>query len=251
MLVARDRARAVAMLAELSEAGPGAAHSAHIGDLSLLSGMKRVGAAVAAAEPRIDVLINNAGSVFPTRGLTADGLERTFAINHMAYFVLTAALRERLEASAPARVVSTASRSHRTQTLDFDDLQLARGYAIWRAYGRSKLANILFTRELARRLAGTGVTANAIHPGFVSTGLGQRPGGLFGAVVGLAFRFAGPPEPGADTIVKVATSPDLEGVTGKYFVPVGREIEPSAAARDDATARRLWEESERIAGIRW
>jgi NAD(P)-dependent dehydrogenase (short-subunit alcohol dehydrogenase family) len=251
VLVARDRRRADQMLATLREAGPDTTHTAHIADLSTLSEMKRVGREIAAAEPRIDVLINNAGNVFPTRELTPDGLERTFAINHMAYFVLTHELRERLVASAPARIISTASRAHRPHTLDFDDLQLVRGYGIMRAYGRSKLANIMFTRELARRLAGTGVTANCLHPGLVKTGLGQRPGGTFGAIVRLFFMFAGPPEPGAETIVYLATSPDVASVTGGYFVPVGRRVEPSRAARDDAAAQRLWEESEKIAGIKW
>jgi NAD(P)-dependent dehydrogenase (short-subunit alcohol dehydrogenase family) len=251
VLVARDRGRADAALAKLREAGPGVAHTAHIADLSILSEMKRAGQEIAAAEPRIDVLINNAGNVFASRQLTPDGLERTFATNHMAYFVLTHELRDRLVASAPARVVSTASRAHQRQTLDFDDLQLARGYSITRAYGRSKLANILFTRELARRLAGAGVTANCIHPGLVATGLGQRGGGWFGAVVRAFFSmFAGPPEPGADTIVYVASSPDVAAVTGAYFYPVGKPMEPSAAARDELAARRLWEESERIAGYR-
>jgi retinol dehydrogenase 12 len=251
VMVARDRGRADAALAKLKAAGPGADHAAHIADLSLIAETRRVGGEIAAAESRIDVLINNAGSVFPSRKLTADGLERTFATNHMAYFVLTHALRDRLVASAPARIVSTASRAHQDQVLDFDDLQLAKGYAVRRAYGRSKLANILFTRELARRLAGTGVTANCIHPGFVTTGLGQRPGGFFGAAVRLFFMFAGPPEPGGDTIAYVATSPDVAGVTGRYFVPVGKPAEPSSAARDDAAAQRLWEESERIAGVKW
>jgi NAD(P)-dependent dehydrogenase (short-subunit alcohol dehydrogenase family) len=250
-MVARGPRRAPPQRAKLKQAGPGAAHGAHIADLSLLGETKRAGAEIAAAEPRIDVLINNAGNVFANRQLTADGLERTFATNHMAYFVLTHALRERLVASAPARIVSTASRAHMGRALEFDNLQLAKGYSIMQAYGRSKLANILFTRELARRLAGTGVTANCIHPGFVSTGLGQRRGGLFGAAVRFFFRFAGPPEAGADTIVRVATSPDLADVTGQYFVPVGKPAEPSAAARDDAAARRLWEESERIAGVKW
>jgi NAD(P)-dependent dehydrogenase (short-subunit alcohol dehydrogenase family) len=250
VLVARDRGRADATLAKLREAGPGVAHSAHIADLSILAEMKRAGREIAAAEPRIDVLINNAGNVFPSRQLTPDGLERTFATNHMAYFVLTHELRDRLVASVPARIVSTASRAHQRQSLDFDDLQLAKGYGVRRAYGRSKLANILFTRELARRLAGTGVTANCIHPGLVATGLGQRSGGLFGAVVRAFFMFAGPPEPGADTIVYVASSPDVANVTGAYFVPVGKQAEPSAAARDDLAARRLWEESEKIAGYR-
>lgn len=251
MLVARDRGRADLTLARLREAGPNAGHSAHIADLSILAEVKQVGREIAAAEPRIDVLINNAGNVFPTRQLTPDGLERTFATNHMAYFVLTHELRERLVASAPARIVNTASRAHMGHVLDFDDLQLAKGYRIMRAYGRSKLANILFTRELARRLAGAGVTANCIHPGFVATGLGQRRGGFFGAMVRFSFMFAGPPEPGAANIVHLASSPDVAAVTGGYFVPVGRQVEPSAEARDDLAARRLWEESERIAGIKW
>jgi NAD(P)-dependent dehydrogenase (short-subunit alcohol dehydrogenase family) len=251
VLVARDRGRADLTLAKLREAGPGAAHSAHIADLSLLAEVKRVGREIAAAEPRIDVLINNAGNVFLTRQLTPDGLERTFATNHIAYFVLTHELCDRLVASAPARIVSTASRAHKGRSLDFDNLQLEKGYSIMQAYGRSKLANIMFTRELARRLAGARVTANCIHPGFVATGLGQRRGGLFGAVVRFFFKFAGPPEPGADTIVYVATSSNVADVTGAYFVPIGKQAEPSKAARDDLAARRLWEESERIAGIKW
>jgi NAD(P)-dependent dehydrogenase (short-subunit alcohol dehydrogenase family) len=246
--VARDRGRADATLAALRKAGPSLAHSAHIADLSSLGETKRVGREIAVVEARIDVLINNAGNVFPTRQVTPDGLERTFATNHMAYFVLTHELRERLVASAPARIVNTASGAHVGQSLDFDDVQLAKGYSIRKAYGRSKLANILFTRELARRLAGTDVTANCLHPGFVSTGLGQRNGGFFGVVVRFFFRFAGPPEPGAQTIVHLASSPDVASVTGAYFIS-SRQAEPSSAASDDLTARRLWDESERIAGF--
>jgi NAD(P)-dependent dehydrogenase (short-subunit alcohol dehydrogenase family) len=249
VLVARDRGRADFTVAALRKAGPNLAHAAHIADLSILAEMKRVGREIAAAEPRIDVLINNAGNVFPTRRVTTDGLECTFATNHMAYFVLTHELREALIAAAPARVVNTASRAHVGHSLDFDNLQLARGYSIMTAYGRSKLANILFTRELARRLAGAGVTANCLHPGFVATGLGQRTGGIFGRVVRLTMMFAGPPEPGAQTIVHLASSPDVAAVTGGYFVPVGRQAEPSAGARADLAARRLWDESARIAGF--
>jgi NAD(P)-dependent dehydrogenase (short-subunit alcohol dehydrogenase family) len=249
VLVARDRGRADSTLAALRDAGPNLAHNAHIADLSILAEMKRVGREIAAAEPRIDVLINNAGNVFPARQVTADGLECTFATNHMAYFVLTHELRQSLIAAAPARVVNTASRAHVGHSLDFDDLQLAKGYSFMTAYGRSKLANIVFTRELARRLAGAGVTANCLHPGFVATGLGQRTGGIFGRVVRLAMLFAGPPERGAQTIVHLASSPDVAGVTGGYFIPVGRQAEPSPDARADLPARRLWEESARIAGL--
>src|SRR5215831_12220672 len=250
VLVARDRGRADTTLGRLKEAGPNGGHSAHIADLSILAEMKRVGREIAAAEPRVDVLINNAGNVFPTRRVTADGLECTFATNHMAYFVLTHALRDRLAAAAPTRIVSTASRAHRDQVLDFDDLQLANGYSIMRAYGRSKLANILFTRELARRLAGAGVTANCLHPGFVATGLGQRDGGIFGLMVRFSMLFADQAERGAQTIVHLASSPDVASVSGAYFI-ASRQAEPGSAARDDAAALRLWEESERIAGFKW
>jgi NAD(P)-dependent dehydrogenase (short-subunit alcohol dehydrogenase family) len=247
VLVARNAQRADATLAKLREVGPNLAHRTHLADLSVVSEMKRVGQEIAAAEPRIDVLINNAGNVFPRRELTPDGLERTFATNHMAYFVLTHCLRERLLAAAPARIVNTASAAHIGRTLDFDDLQLARQYSVMTAYGRSKLANILFTRELARRLAGTGVTANCLHPGFVATGLGQRDGGFFGLMVRLTMLFAGRAESGAQTIVDLVSSPEVASVSGGYFIS-SRQAEPSPAARDDVAARRLWAESERIAG---
>jgi NAD(P)-dependent dehydrogenase (short-subunit alcohol dehydrogenase family) len=165
----------------------------------------------------------------------------------MAYFLLTHCLLDRLKASAPARVINTASAAHKGQKLDFADLQMARGYTAQRAYGRSKLANILFTRELARRLAGSGVTANCLHPGFVATGLGQRDNTLFGALVWLSMRFAGPPERGAETIVHLASSPDVAGISGAYFYD-SHPIELSREAQDDEAARRLWAESVRTAG---
>jgi NAD(P)-dependent dehydrogenase (short-subunit alcohol dehydrogenase family) len=248
VLVARDPGRAERTLARLRAAGPDIAHRAEFADLSLLAEMKRVGAEIAAAEPRIDVLINNAGNVFPNREVTADGLERTFATNHMAYFVLTHCLRERLIVAAPARIVNTASAAHIGRALDFDDLQLEKHYGIMTAYGRSKLANILFTRDLARRLAGTGVTANCLHPGFLATGLGQRGGGVFALAVRLSMLFAGRAEHGANTIVHLASSPDVAAISGRYFID-SRPAEPSAAAKDDAAAKRLWEESERIARL--
>ncbi|HUK07068.1 MAG TPA: SDR family NAD(P)-dependent oxidoreductase, partial [Stellaceae bacterium] len=186
--------------------------------------------------------------VFATRKVTAEGLERTFALNHMAYFILTHCLRERLVASAPARVVCTASSAHQRQELDLDDLQLLRGYGPLKAYDRSKLCNILFTRELARRLAGTGVTANCVHPGFVVTNLGQRGGGVFKYLVRASMIVAGRPDKGARTIAYLAGSPDVADVSGGYFYDC-RQIEPSRAAKDDATAQRLWRESEKLAGF--
>jgi NAD(P)-dependent dehydrogenase (short-subunit alcohol dehydrogenase family) len=169
VLVARDKSRGDATLARLRDSAPGIAHSVHFADLLRLAEMKRVAAQIADHESRIDVLINNAGALFGKRRLTEDGLEYTFALNHMAYFVMTAGLRERLLASGPARIINTASAAHQGATLDFDDLQSAKSFRATKAYGRSKLCNILFTRELARRLHGTGVTANCLHPGFVAT----------------------------------------------------------------------------------
>jgi NAD(P)-dependent dehydrogenase (short-subunit alcohol dehydrogenase family) len=253
VLVARNRQRAEVTLAKLREFGPDLAHRAHFADLSILAEMKRVGHEIAAAETRIDVLINNAGNVFSRREVTPEGLERTFATNHMAYFVLTRCLRDRLTAAAPARIINTASAAHIGCTLDFDDLQLARQYSTMTAYGRSKLANILFTRELARRLADTGVTTNCLHPGFVATGLGQRDGGIFGLMVRFTMLFARRAESGAQTIVHLANTPEVASISvasisGAYFVAT-RQAEPSPVAQDDVAARRLWEESERIAEI--
>lgn len=164
VLIARDRARGDAMLAKLNAATPGVSHVVHYADLSRLAEVKRVAGEVAAAEMRIDVLVNNAGAMFSRRAVTADGLERTFALNHMAYFVLTAGLRERLVSSAPARIINTASNAHRRGHIDFDDLQSARSYRPFDVYGTSKLCNILFTRELARRLSGQGVAAIVSAP---------------------------------------------------------------------------------------
>jgi NAD(P)-dependent dehydrogenase (short-subunit alcohol dehydrogenase family) len=248
VLVARDRTRGEAALMRLRSGGTSAAHSIHYGDLSRISEMKRLAAEIAAAEPRIDVLINNAGAMFGSRQITADNLELTFAINHMAYFVLTQGLRERLLASSPARVVNTASDAHRGRKLDFSDLQSTRGYSGFHVYGRSKLCNILFTRELARRWSGKGLTANCLHPGFVATRFGDSSGGIISRVVRLAKVFAISPEKGAETIVYLASSPDVANVSGEYFHQC-RPATPTMESRDDAAAQRLWMESSRIAGI--
>ena len=247
VLVARNAKRAEATLARLEQVAPGRGHRAHTGDLSLMSETRRVGEAIAASEARIDVLVNNAGAMFSERRITAEGLELTFALNHMAYFVLTQALRPRLIASAPARIVSTASTAHSRARLDFDDLQSAGAYSGWKAYCRSKLCNILFTRELAQRLAGTGVSANSLHPGFVASRFGDEAGGWIGRVFPLVKLLAISPEAGADTIVYLASSPEVATVSGEYFAK--RKItKASAAARDDVAARTLWEKSEAIAG---
>lgn len=249
VLVGRDKPRAQTTLARLRERGPGLAHTVHYADLTRLAEMKRVAAQIAGAEPRIDVLINNAGAMFAARRVTEDGLERTFALNHMAYFVVTAGLRERLTASAGARIVNTASDAHRGAMLDFDNLQSEKGFGALQAYGRSKLCNILFTRELARRLHGTGVTANCLHPGFVATRFGDQSGGLISHMVWLAKYFAIPPTEGAKTVVYLASSPEADGVSGKYFYKC-RATTPSPAAEDDQAASALWERSVALAGVK-
>jgi NAD(P)-dependent dehydrogenase (short-subunit alcohol dehydrogenase family) len=248
VLVARDRTRAEATLIRLEAIGPGVAHSVHYADLSRLGEMKRVAAAIAAAEPRIDVLVNNAGAMFGRRRVTEDGLELTFALNHMAYFVLTEGLRARLAAAAPARIVNTASMAHRRFTLDFDDLQSARGYEGFPVYGRSKLCNILFTRALARRVAGEGIAAYSLHPGFVATRFGDGAGGVTAWGIRAAKLFAISPEAGAETLVYLASAPEVAGPSGGYFFK-SRPATPSAAAEDDADAERLWAMTARLAGM--
>lgn len=248
VLVARDKSRGEGILARLRERAPNLAHAVHYADLTRICEMKRVAAEIAEAEPHIDVLVNNAGAIFSTRKVTEDGLETTLALNHMAYFVVTGGLRERLAASAPARVVSTASAAHHGASLDFDDLQLAKSFGAMKAYGRSKLCNILFTRELARRLDGAGVTANCLHPGFVATRIGEESGGLISRLAELAKHFAVSPEKGAETIVYLASSPEVAATTGQYFYKC-RPIAPSRAAQDDRTALLLWERSAALAGL--
>ena len=249
ILVARDKSRGDATLARLRDSAPGIAHSIHFADLLRLAEMKRVAAQIADREPRIDMLINNAGALFATRRLTEDGLERTFALNHMAYFVMTEGLRERLLASSPARIINTASAAHQRATLDFDDLQSVKGFGAMKAYGRSKLCNILFTRELARRLHGTGVTANCLHPGFVATRFGDQSGALMSRLVWLAKFFAIPPAKGAETIVYLASSPDVAETTGQYFYK-SMPTTPSSWAQDGRSALLLWQRSAALAGMK-
>jgi NAD(P)-dependent dehydrogenase (short-subunit alcohol dehydrogenase family) len=248
ILIARDKARTDATLAILSRVGPGIAHCAFFADLTRLAEMKRVAAQIADQESFIDVLINNAGAVFSRRRLTEDGLEYTFALNHMAYFVVTEGLRARLLAAKTARIINTASAAHQGASLDFDDLQSEGSFGAIKAYGRSKLCNILFTRELARRLRGTGVTANCLHPGFVATRFADESGGLISYLTWLAKFFAISPIQGAKTIIYLASSPDVPQMTGQYFYEC-RPVKPSSEAQDDRSALLLWERSRDLAGI--
>jgi NAD(P)-dependent dehydrogenase (short-subunit alcohol dehydrogenase family) len=218
-------------------------------DLADLDSVRRGAADLLDRCDRIDVLVNNAGLVLSERTETKDGYEATFAINHLGPFLLTTLLLDRITASAPARIVNVASTAHRSarRGLDFDDLQSTKHYAGMQAYGKSKLANILFTTELARRLAGTGVTVNAVHPGTVATGFARDgdANGVLAFGIKLIKPFVLTPEKGARTSVYVASSPEVGDVTGGYFVKC-RQAKPSAAALDEAAAGRLWEVSEQL-----
>jgi NAD(P)-dependent dehydrogenase (short-subunit alcohol dehydrogenase family) len=225
-----------------------------IADLSSQAEVRKLADAFVSGYGALHVLVNNAGAVFNRRELTVDGLEASFAVNHLAYFLLTHLLLGRLRDSAPARIVNVASDAHRFGAIDWDDLQSERRYhgvpvlSGLRVYGTSKLANILFTVELARRLAGTGVTANCVHPGMVATGLGKNNGALAEIAALLIRPFARTPAQGAATSIHLASAPELAGVTGCYFANARRRT-PSAAARDADAARRLWEESARLTGV--
>lgn len=250
VLIARDPKRGNVTLSMLKQANPAADHKVHYGDLSSIADMKRVATEVANTEPKIDVLVNNAGAVFLSRQTSVDGLEMTFATNHMNYFVVTNILLDRLKATPGARIVSTASEAHKSGKLDFDDLQSAKSYSTFRVYGTSKLCNILFTRELARRLDGTGVTANSLHPGFVGTRFGQNNATNFfmKALARTIMTFGISPEEGAKTIIHLASSPDVATISGEYFYKC-KVAEPSLAAQDDDAAKRLWDVSAKIAGV--
>jgi NAD(P)-dependent dehydrogenase (short-subunit alcohol dehydrogenase family) len=246
VLVGRDQGRAEAAAAEIG-AKSTVPPKAEIADLASMEQVRALAGRLAALE-RIDVLINNAGLVLGERRVTKDGFEHVFAVNHLAPFLLTSLLLPKLTGSAPARVITVTSDAHSAAKLDLDDPNLEHDWNSWRSYANSKLANILFTRELARRLDGTGVTANCAHPGVVRTGFGREGKPLLRLGMTLARPFFLSPDRGADTIVYLASSPDVAGQTGGYYVKRQRR-EPSAAARDDAAARKLWDISEKMTGL--
>lgn len=246
VLVGRDRGRSEATAAELAKVAA-SPPQVEIADLSSMAQVRALADRLNAMD-RIDVLINNAGFVAGRRGTTEDGFEEVFAVNHLAPFLLTNLLLGKLTASAPARVITVTSDAHTAAKLDLDDLQLERGWDSWRSYSNSKLANILFTRELARRTAGTGVTANCAHPGVVRSGFGRDASPLLRIGLVFARPFLPSPERGASTVVYLATSPDVADATGGYYVK-SQLREPSKAAQDEATARRLWELSEELTGL--
>ena len=247
ILVCRDKARGEAALAEVGAVAPASTRQLELADLSSLRDVRELAGRLSRLD-RLDVLINNAGLVLASRQVSADGFEYTFALNHLAPFLLTGLLREKLAASAPARVVTVSSAAHRAARLDLADLQLTGHFNGWRAYANSKLANILFTRELASRLAGTGVTANCVHPGTVNTRFGRDGSSMLRFGLGIGRRFLLSAAQGADTVVYLASSPDVAGATGGYYIK-RRLRAPSGAARDPETARRLWAISAELTGL--
>ena len=249
VLVGRDRSRGEAAVADVKRRSGSNLVSLMLCDFASLARIRRLAADVIASRSRLHILVNNAGSVSVKRELTEDGIERTFAVNHLGPFLLTNLLLDLLKASAPARVVTVASIANRRGDMPFDNLQFEHGgYAIMRAYSRSKLANVLFTRELARRLAGTGVTATCLHPGAVATNIWSYAPWYTRPFLAIAKLFMISAAEGADAIVRLATSPELEGVTGEYYERT-RKVAPSPIALDDGVASMLWERSAALVGL--
>jgi NAD(P)-dependent dehydrogenase (short-subunit alcohol dehydrogenase family) len=245
IMVCRNRDKGEAAREEIRRATDNQKLDLLIADLAELRQIRTLASIVKQRYPRLDVLVNNAGAYNTRRTLTADGYETTFGVNHLAYFLLTHELLDLLKASAPARIVNVASDAHRGGRICFDDLQGEKRYGGWRAYAQSKLANILFTYELARRLAGTSVAVNAMHPGGVATNFFHNINSPLGTLIRLGLPFLRTPEKGADTVVWLATSPEVEGVTGKYFYD-RREKRSNRESYDLEVARRLWEVSEQL-----
>lgn len=247
IVVGRSQARIDETIGEIKQQTGSSKIDSLKADLSSMAAIRRLTEDFMARYDRLDVLVNNAGAFFQKRQESVDGFEMTFAVNHLNYFLLTNLLLDVLQASAPARIVNVSSDAHIGGPLKLDDLQSRQSYggSGFLAYGQSKLANILFTYELARRLAGTGVTANALHPGFVATGFGKNNSGFMRLAMSVMQLFALTPEQGADTIIYLASAPEVEGVSGQYFEK--RKAKSSSPhSYDEDAARRLWEISEKL-----
>lgn len=248
-ITGRDRPRAEAAAAAIARESGNPAVDVFVADMSSQAEVHRLATEVLAAYPRLDVLLNNVGGFWAHRHVTADGLEHTFALNHLAPFLLTSLLLDRLITSAPARIVTVSSGAQSMGKIDFDDLMGEQKYSGQDAYNQSKLANVMFTYELARRLEGTGVTATVLHPGMTSTAFGAEDTARgWGPLIAVLRRFMQSPERGAETPVYLASSPDAEGLTGRYFAK--RKARKSAASSYDiATTARLWQVSADLVGL--
>ena len=247
VLTSRDAAKGAAVAERLARETGNAEVEVLACDFASLDSIRAAAAEFKRRHDRLHVLVNNAGGLNPKRALSKDGLELTFAVNHLGYFLLTDLLLDVLKASAPARVVSVASEASRAGRIDFDDLQASGKYSAMRQYGSTKLMNIAFALELAERLRGSGVTSNALHPGVVASDFGAV-GGLVGLVYKLGSPFMLTPEQGAQTQIFLASSPAVEGITGGYFIRK-KQGTPPAQARDSAVRRKLWELSEKLVSL--
>ncbi|MCU0496006.1 MAG: SDR family oxidoreductase [Anaerolineae bacterium] len=254
VMVGRNATKTTQIAEELCQSTGGTVETL-IGDLSLIAQTRQVAEAFKARYDRLDILINNAGAIYTSRQVTAEGHELTFALNHLSYFVLTNLVLEVILDSAPARIINVSSMAHMGGKILFDDLNATQGYNGFGVYGNSKLMNVLFTYELARRLANKGVTVNALHPGIVQTGFNRNNGSLMQALTGFftglgrLFNVVLTPEQGAQTTLHLATSPQVAQVTGKYF-SASKETPSSPLSYDTEIQRRLWEVSEQLTDIR-
>ncbi len=249
IMVCRDKRRGEEAKAEITAATANPQVDLMTVDLASQAAISQFAKDFKAHYDRLHVLVNNAGIALSNRTLTPDGLEATFAVNHLAYFLLTELLLDTLKASAPARIVNVSSEAQSSGKIAFDDLQAEKKYSQMQAYSQSKLANVLFTYELARRLQDTGVTANCLHPGAVKTNFAQGSTGFFGMMLRLARPFEISPEKGAETSIYLASSPEVEGVSGKYFSKK-QPKQSSTVSYDPAIRQRLWEESARLTGLK-
>jgi len=246
VIVGRNPAKCAAVVSEIKRISGNDAVEALVADLSIMAQVRQVADQFKAKYQQLHVLVNNAGGAFAKREVTAEGLEKTFALNHLSYFLLTNLLLDTLKASAPARIINVASDAHKGMHLDFADLQSTQGNFIFHAYGRSKLAVVVFSYELARRLSGTGVTANVLHPGLVRTGFASNMAAVPAAMINVFMRFVGvTPAQGAQTSVYLATAADVENVTGKYWQK-SKVILSSRATYDETTWTRLWDVSAKL-----
>ena len=242
VMVCRDRERGLSALEEIKSKSGNQSIELMICDFASQAQIRKLAEEFKQKHNRLDALINNAGLVLTHRAVTEDGLETTFAVNHLGYFLLTNLLLDLIKQSAPSRIINVASTAHRSATIDFNDLQGERSYGTMRAYGQSKLANILFTYELARRLEGSGVTVNCLHPGIIGTNIFRAAPGILSVAAKLIFKS---PKKGAETSLYLATSPEVAQVTGKYFDD--KKVDSSSPeSYDKAVAERLWQVSEQM-----
>ncbi len=245
VLIARNKARADETIEEIRKKTGNKNIALFIADLSVMEDIRKVTAEIIRKYPVIDVLINCAGMVFPKRYESSEGIEMTFALNHLGYFMLTNRLVEHLKAAPSARIINVASEAQRSGQIHFDDLNLENGYSAFKAYSQSKLANVIFTYELARRLEGTRVTANAVHPGVVNTRFGRDFNGIWKILFAFVKPFMRNVEKGAETVIWLAVSPEVEGVSGKYFTDK-KQIRSTDISYDKEIADRLWKVSEEM-----